>query len=182
MKTKFTFALVLGLFFCSQLFSQSVCRTQLLTYTGPQNTAQLTTLINNSNNPIISNLSQTVKNHLINCTVFENGLPIGSDSNCGQLENLLSVSQAQSVLSAIFGAQVTIYSYETKPVYPVMSLTEFMNLYNSDPTAYAFTTSVSRCYNCYFKKDNVCCEVNGNGCYDFTTEIIRTGIKYYIQN
>ncbi len=182
MKANFFTILVLSIFFSLSSYAQSVCRTQVLTYSGPENTSQLTTLLNTSTNPILANLNQIVKDHLIACTIFENGLPVGNDPNCGKIEDYMSVTQAELVLSTIFGVQVNIYSHETKPAYPVMSMATFMGLYNSNPTDYAFRTTISRCYNCYFRKNDTCCEVNGNGCYDFSTEIISSGLHYYIQN
>ncbi len=180
MKTKFTIALALGLFFCSQLFSQSVCRTQLLNYTGPKNSTELSTKLSTSTNPLISNLSSEVKSALVALTVFENDFPRGIDGDNTALENFIQSTGAESVLTAIFNSPVIVRSYENKPSYPTMLLSTFMALYNSNPTDYAFTNGLTMCYNCYFGKKDTCCYTGGKGCWDFATEIISTGARYYI--
>ena len=164
------------------VMAQSVCRTQLMNYTGPENTTQLANLLNTSTNPVILGLNQTVKDVLIASTIFDNGLPVGNNPDYGQIEDYMTTTQAELVLSTIFGAPVSIFNADTKPVYPVMSMSDFMNLYNSNPTGYAFKMVISRCYNCFFRKQDTCCEVGGKGCYDISTEIISSGQHYYIQN
>jgi len=180
MKTKFTIALALGLFFCSQLFSQSVCRTQLLNYTGPKNSTELSTKLNTSTNPLIANLSSAVKSALVAYTVFENDFPRGIEEENTTLENFLQSNGVEGVLTAIFNCPVIVRNYENKPAYPTMLLSTFMALYTANPTDYAFTTGVTMCYNCYFGKKDTCCYTGGKGCYDFSTEIISTGARYYI--
>ncbi len=179
MKTIFT--LMISLFLFNQVaYSQSVCRSQLLNYNGPHNTADLTTKLYTSTNPIIINLSSSLKQALILRTVFDNGYPLGIDSSDVCLTNFFQSNSAASILSAIFSCPVAIYSFANKPVFSTMSLTNFLNLYNSNPVLYAYTPFISACYNCYFGKKDVCCYVGGNGCYDIAIEFTHTGERFYV--
>lgn len=162
------------------LNAQFVCRSQLLNYTGPHNTADLTTKLYSSNNAIISALSSALKQALVAHTVFDNGYPRGIDSSDTCIVALFQSSSAASILSAIFSCPVAMCSYSTKPVFPTMSVATFMALYSSNPTLYAFTPYISACYNCYFGKKDVCCYVGGSGCYDIAIEFTNTGDHVYV--
>ena len=179
MKTILT--IILGAFFFSQTaLAQSVCRSQLLNYTGPHNTPELTTKLYNSTNPILTGLSTTLKQALILRTAFDNGYPRGIDSTDNDIAALFQSSNGSAVLSAIFNCPVAIYSYATKPAFSTMDVNTFLTLYNSDPAKYAFTPFISVCYNCYFGKSDVCCYVGGPGCYDIAIQFTTLNEQVYV--
>ncbi len=179
MKTFFTLCIA-AMLYCQSASAQSVCRSQLLNYTGPHNTAELTTKLFASNNPIITSLSSNLKQALILRTVFDNGYPRGIDSSNADIANLYQSSNGSAVLSAIFNCPVSIYSYANKPSISTMGMNTFLGLFNSDQAKYAYTPFITVCYNCYFGKSDVCCYVGGPGCYDIAIEFTGSGEHFYV--
>lgn len=166
--------------YCQAANAQSICRSQLLNYTGPHNTAELTTKLYTSGNPILMGLSSSLKQALVLRTVFDNGYPRGIDSTDIQIVNLFQSTSGSAILSAIFNCPVGIYSYATKPAFSTMSINTFLTLYNSDPAKYAYTPFISVCYNCYFGKSDVCCYVGGTGCYDIAIQFTTLEEQVYV--
>lgn len=172
------------IFSLSMLFFTGIaqtCVTQVITYSGPTNTSQLATKLNNSSIEVIANLSSGTKTSIINNMIFKDGRPKGFTTADENIQALYS-SNFAAVMSAILGITVSVTDYDNRPSVGTMTLTEFNTLYNSDPITYSPVTIGNWCSNCNAPDSNVyrCCEVvtEPRGCIDYIIKV--NNVYYYI--
>ena len=145
----------------------ATCTKMLTKYKGPHNTDQLTKLLEKSTNPILVKLDPETKNSLINLMRFDGGQPLGLVENDVNIEKLnASPSHLSEILSAIFGAETIVSTYDNKPKVINISIQDFMAQYKSDPIKYAFRGVPTWCYNCRLRGMASCCEVSSGSCWD----------------
>ncbi len=173
--------LLLGI---NKLTSQ-VCYSQLVVYSGPKNTNELSIKLNTSNNPLITQLSPSLKTSIVDHLVFQNEFPKGFDETAINDQELVIFSHSNSlgnVLSAIFDCPVFVCSSNTRPVVTDISYADFMALYNSDPARYAFSSGMIWCDNCHLPLDgqSQCCATGGIGCEDHITATYMYQEKFHV--
>ena len=147
--------LFLAIVMVSLSFGQTVYKVK---YLGPANTAELTTLLETSKDPLIKGLDASTKASLIKNMYFKDGLFRGMDGSDANIKKLYETNFLV-VLGAILQTKVSLNNNPTPKTYTVVS----------GGSGSKTVPECSVCENCYFPHEGgTCCLVGAYyGCCDY---------------
>jgi hypothetical protein len=146
-----------------------VCQSQVLTYNGPRNTAELTARLQAAPDAILATLSTGTIQSLTDNIIFENDLPVAIADIDGHIQEIFEASNGDAIWTAVFNCPVKTCTYDTKPTIGTITYDELRAI--MDATNSYVTTKISLCSNCKKNSPPGCCEVGGTGCFDSYNEV-----------
>ena len=176
----FFLAAMVSLLICSCSHSNkgvkdnATCSSRIFKYNGPHDNDQLEKFLRESTNANIQSLDMDTKTSIVKNLRFYEGVPKEFKDSDTNLKKLFATN-AKQVFSAIFGGEVLVGTYDTKPSVKEISHEDFNNLPLTNG-GNSYETTWSLCSNCSGDESGPCCYTPGDGCIDM---IVKVGNTYY---
>jgi hypothetical protein len=141
-----------------------------LVYNGPKNTQELTTVLYNSENPLLIELSQNLKQSLINHMVFDGVRFRGMVSWDDNIEGLMSSPAFLQVFSVILNCKCIANSTPVKRDYDVIVI--------NGSGLLGVCSMCTACPPFSGQGPHGCCNVSKGMCCDLINPLLLSSIQY----